>query len=83
MKFCKNLIRKLLYYAEINRENGAANSRLILFNNFYGFSAAVNDYKNVFIIAGKFEITIYLPYLKRFIYGYNICKVYIRRIYLI
>lgn len=73
----KRLSRKLLCHAKNNRP------RFILFSSPHRRSAAVNDYKVVFLVADGFEIAAILPYLKKLIHRYNNCKAYTQQIHLV
>ena len=64
-------------------EGSAARSRLLLFIGPHGISAPVGDYDNVLMIADGAGIAAQVPYLKKLIYGYNVRRVYTRRIHLI
>ena len=79
----KGLTRELLSHAGTEGPGDTITSRWVLFSGPYRRSIAVGDYKNVLIIADRFGIVAYLPYLKRLIYSYNARKVRTRRIHLV
>jgi NAD(P)H-flavin reductase len=47
---------------------------LVLFSGPHKASVAMEEYKNIIIIASGFGIVAHLPYLKQLIYGHNTSK---------
>lgn len=76
----KELTRELLYRVEIDENEGATDSRLILFSESHEISVSVNEYESVLLIVAEFEMTAHLPYLKQLIHDYKARKASILRI---
>ncbi len=71
---CKKLIWKLLYCVEIDENESATDSHLILFSESYEISVSVSEYESILLIVIEFKMTAHLLYLKQLIYDYKTCK---------
>ena len=70
----KELTWELLYRVEIDENEGATDSRLILFSEPYEISASVSEYESILLIVAEFGMTAHLPYLKQLIHDYKTRK---------
>ncbi len=70
----KELTRELLYRVEIDENENATDSRLILFSESYEISVSVSEYESILLIVTEFKMTAHLLYLKQLIHDYKTCK---------
>ena len=70
----KELTWKLLYCVEIDENENATDSYLILFSESYEISVSVSEYESVLLIVAEFEMIAHLSYLKQLIHDYKARK---------
>ncbi len=74
IKSRKELTWELLYHVEIDENESAADSHLILFSESYEISVSVSEYESILLIVTEFEMAAHLSYLKQLIHDYKARK---------
>ncbi len=74
VKSCKELTQELLYRVEIDENENATDSHLILFNESYEISVFMSEYESILLIIAEFKMTAHLSYLKQLIHDYKTRK---------
>ena len=56
---------------------------MALYSGLYGIIESVDNYESVLCVASRPGIAAVIPYVKKLIYGYNICISHIYRVHLV